>query len=321
MSCTTSGTGEDSSSQCVICERVLELDNEGTRAIARVRKPIKLGEDVWECTIEVARDLAKDDQSTTEFLASPQPVKGIDSLQAIQVAFDSLRLALSETGASFRFLDFPAGYSGIYGTISGGPKLERHLEEIVEKENERIFNLIEDPKTRTEALERWLRSKTLPSSDTVESPTRAPNGCGMMEESPLTVSPRITRDGTDVELTSRIRFRMSPASRELAGRPLARGEAQVLFAHPQYGRRLVVWPLNEELAIVELTDRGPVAEYSQLEFAHRLGVELKVRALRLIAAFSEVIAFRGLRGDGTALTFRRTPSNGPASTFRLRVAV
>lgn len=147
--------GEDSSSQCVICERVLELDNEGTRAIARVRKPIELRANEWECVIEVAPELAKDDQGTGEYLVSPYAVRGIDSLQVIQLAFETLRRTLSQTGHSFSFLGRP-DYHGIYKAITGGsPKLERHLEDTVENEAERIFSLINDEKTRAEALERF----------------------------------------------------------------------------------------------------------------------------------------------------------------------
>jgi len=82
---------------------------------------------------------------------------------------------------------------------------------------------------------------------------------------------------------------MSAASGSLANRLLADRQMQVLFEHPESPHRLVVWPLDVETAIIELTDRGPEAEFAQISLAHRIGTEAQAHVLSLIAGFAEII--------------------------------
>ena len=105
----------------------------------------------------------------------------------------------------------------------------------------------------------------------------------------LEVLPQMTRDAGEIVFTSRIRFRMTPASAGLANRLLATGQMQVLFDHPKSPERLVVWPLNSDTAIMEMTHRGPETEGVQLKFAHEMHAEAQVRVLSEIAGSAEIV--------------------------------
>jgi hypothetical protein len=103
------------------------------------------------------------------------------------------------------------------------------------------------------------------------------------------VLPHIRRESGDIVFTSRIRFRMSPASAGLADRLLRSGHMQVLFEHPKSPERLVVWPLSTDTAILEMTHRGPEPEGFQLRFAHEMHAEAQVRVLSELAGFAEIV--------------------------------
>lgn len=103
------------------------------------------------------------------------------------------------------------------------------------------------------------------------------------------VLPRISRESGDIVFTSRIRFKMSPASAGLADRLLRSGQMQVLFEHPKPPERLVVWPLSTDTAILEMTHRGPDTEGFQLKFAHEMRAEAQVPVLSELAGFAEIV--------------------------------
>ena len=104
------------------------------------------------------------------------------------------------------------------------------------------------------------------------------------------VLPQITHDAKEIVLTSRIRFRMTLASATLANRLLATGEVQVLFDHPKSSERLVVWPLSDDTAIMEMTHRGRETESFQLHFAHEMHAKAQVRVLSAIAGSAEIVS-------------------------------
>ena len=103
------------------------------------------------------------------------------------------------------------------------------------------------------------------------------------------VLPQMTRDAGEIVFTSRIRFRMTPASADLANRLLSTGQVQVLFDHPKSPERLVVWPLSSDTAIMEMTHRGPEMEGFQLKFAHEMHAEAQVRVLSELAGSAQIV--------------------------------
>lgn len=65
---------------------------------------------------------------------------------------------------------------------------------------------------------------------------------------------------------------------------------QLLFEHPESHHRLVVWPLDEEMAVMEMTDWGWLRDYPQIALEHRVRAEAQVRVLPLVNGFAEIVS-------------------------------
>jgi hypothetical protein len=82
---------------------------------------------------------------------------GVDSLQAVVMAIQGVRGALETVDGVVAFADDPHE-TGIHQIITGiGPVHRRHIEQLVDAENQRVCRLLEDPETRAATLT-WLRS-------------------------------------------------------------------------------------------------------------------------------------------------------------------
>jgi len=84
---------------------------------------------------------------------------------------------------------------------------------------------------------------------------------------------------------------MSDASKELSLRLLKNRQKQVLLDHPEAWQRIEVWPLDQKMAILEVTSREPRtgAKPSQLDFAHRLHAEAYVRVMEMVDGLAELV--------------------------------
>lgn len=92
--------------------------------------------------------------------------------------------------------------------------------------------------------------------------------------------------GNEVVFRSRIRFRMDPRSKDLAKSLLA-DRRKLVLSEPPDG--LEIWPLDEETAVMELAHRGPMEEYSQVRWAHRMNTEAQADLLPEVAGFAEIV--------------------------------
>jgi hypothetical protein len=75
---------------------------------------------------------------------------------------------------------------------------------------------------------------------------------------------------------------------------LTNRKKQVLFdfGEADWGERIEVWPLSEDVAIFELSQRAPRSEHFQLVFAHRMHTEAQVHLLEAIAGESTLVHTR-----------------------------
>ncbi len=102
----------------------------------------------------------------------------------------------------------------------------------------------------------------------------------------------------EVTFKSRIRFRLDPVSKELARALLAQAQKQVLSEPPD---GLEVWPLDEENAVMELSGRGPMLQYNELEWSHQewshqQNTDAMAEVLAHIKGFAEIVSQAEFRG-------------------------
>jgi len=105
----------------------------------------------------------------------------------------------------------------------------------------------------------------------------------------FTTDPKIWHDGIDVFIVSRIRYRLSQASEQLAQR-LLDNHAMHRYDEPESRQQLVVWPLSTETAVMELTDRAKHDDRPALEIAHRIMARAHAEGLHEIAGFAEIVS-------------------------------
>jgi hypothetical protein len=119
-------------------------------------------------------------------------------------------------------------------------------------------------------------------------------------------------DGVHLVEASRVRFRLSPASRELARRLLESKRKQVLFDEPGSGERIEVWPLDEDFAILEISHRAPMSEVADLTMFHRMHVEALVSVLEVVNGLSELVPVTEfLETDPSALELLNPAAEAP----------
>lgn len=111
---------------------------------------------------------------------------------------------------------------------------------------------------------------------------------GVPVKDAIVVEPRVTPDGADIIFTSRIRFKLNPASKQLARDLLARQQMQVLSGDHAL-HQLVVWPLDEEMAVMQLVDRGRMMEYGLIKWVHESSVQSQAATLPLVNGFAEIV--------------------------------
>jgi hypothetical protein len=105
----------------------------------------------WECSYGFIT--AVEEYET--LLPSNGTIRGIDGLQAIQLALVACREALAPFGERISWLGVP-NYNGIYLSVIGfSVAMQRHLENVVERESSAIFEAMDDPSTREDALRRF----------------------------------------------------------------------------------------------------------------------------------------------------------------------
>jgi hypothetical protein len=110
----------------------------GSDVIVTVYQPHLIQSEQWKCGFTI--------------LGLPEALEdssyGVDSLQAVEMAFQGIRVHLERSGETLTWLDGEPGYLGIARIIpdSHGTRIERHLTKLVEEELARLLE--EDAKSK-----------------------------------------------------------------------------------------------------------------------------------------------------------------------------
>ena len=150
------GSSSPAKSDDVVCTRTLSAQgpNGNIRSItARLMRPRRIADDLWKCDFDVVGPdgLLDEDMANIE----PRSTLGIDSLQALSLGIVGMRALLESSSLNVSWLG-EADVHGIDSFVSGASrKITRHLENLVNDENEKIFALLENETTRAETLRRF----------------------------------------------------------------------------------------------------------------------------------------------------------------------
>jgi hypothetical protein len=119
-----------------ICTRRFVAETRGKRrfAIAKIGRPQKSGKD-WACRIVISNIGMTD----------PLLAYGVDPMQAVILALEGVRVTLSNTGTSWRWIHAEPDETGIpkFVPIGFGRKFASHLESLIDAETEKLADAAE----------------------------------------------------------------------------------------------------------------------------------------------------------------------------------